>query len=138
MVRRSDNSRGAPHGSPGPTPSCRAGKSNLYETLRQVVTIKISSGTMNSSAAKRTWSFLPIIIIQRLAPQNSPLWRAHTPFLAVRVISGFAHWIIRDHVKNEVLIAIIDDLVRFVRLEQKCIARFNGRRASIVPNQALA
>ena len=65
------------------------------------------------------------------------------PFTAVGVIAGItgcaaASRIISDHVVNKVLITGIPKLVRFTRLKEKRVARFDFSRPILVANIAAA
>src|SRR5882757_1305891 len=43
----------------------------------------------------------------------------HLPFSTVGIVGRFADWIVRDHIINEVFLTGIDQLMRFVRPENK-------------------
>jgi len=51
----------------------------------------------------RARSFLTIVVIKRIGPDESSLGRAHEPFSAVRVITRLANRIIRHDEQNKIL-----------------------------------
>ena len=53
-------------------------------------------------------------------------------------MAALADGIVRHDVENEVLCAVVGDLVRFARLENECVARFDRRRPVLVPDDAFA
>lgn len=57
----------------------------------------------------------------------------HAPLFAVGVINRFAHRIVRHDVENQILCAVVDELVGFVRFEEKRITRPDGCRSVLVP-----
>jgi hypothetical protein len=47
-------------------------------------------------------------VIQGLAAKEFSFRRTNQPLVAIRIVTGFADWIIRDHVKNKVLGSVVD------------------------------
>ena len=79
-----------------------------------------------------------IEIIQWIRTHEFALWRTHQPFLAVGIIGRLADWIVGDNVDDEILGAVIGQLMRLVRSKDKCVAGFNRCRPIFVTNQANA
>src|SRR5437867_9711924 len=112
-------------------PSRTAGSKFMEMWLRT----RIRPGSRARPAAR---SFFPVVIVERGGTDDSARGRAHEPFLAVGIMAGFPNRIIRDDVENQVLSAVIDELMRFVGREDECVAGFNRRRAVLVPDGAHA
>src|SRR5258706_16085520 len=62
----------------------------------------------------------------------------HAPFFAIGVVVGLANRIVRDDVENEVLGAVIGNLMRFAGVEEEGVAGFDGRRSIFVSDDAFA
>ena len=58
--------------------------------------------------------------------------------MAVGVIVGLADGIVRDDVDDEILGAVVGNLVRFAGMEEKGVAGFDGRCAVLMTNNAFA
>lgn len=83
-------------------------------------------------------SLLPVVVIQRFAAEDAAFGGAHAPLPAVRIIDRFTDGIVRDDVEDEVVRAVVDELVWFVWFEEEGVAGADGRRAVLMPRGARA
>src|SRR5436190_15506453 len=71
----------------------------------------------------RDLSFLAVEVVQIFGADNPALGGAHQPLLAVGKIRRLSDGIVRYNVKDKILGAVIDELMGFVRLEDKGVPR---------------
>lgn len=81
---------------------------------------------------------LAVKIIERGGANEPPFRHMNSPLPAVGVVPGFAHRIIRNDIKDQVLRAVIDELMRLAWREEKSIPWFNGCETILVSDAAFA
>jgi hypothetical protein len=74
----------------------------------------------------RTPSFFPVVVVYDVRADCCPFGRAYDPFLAIRKIVGLTERIIRHHIEDQILLAVVDELVGLARLKEKSVACFDG------------
>src|SRR5580658_39665 len=77
-----------------------------------------------------------IVVVQRLTAHDAVLGRFDRPLLAVGIMTRLADRIVSDYIEDQVIGTIVDDLVGFVWLEEKRIARSDLDLAAAVPHGA--
>src|SRR5262245_20222068 len=82
--------------------------------------------------------FFTIEILQSAGPDEPAFGRTHEPFLAIGIITRFADRIIGNYIKNQLLRAVVGELMRFSRFEQERVPGHDLARAFLVPNGAFA
>jgi hypothetical protein len=80
--------------------------------------------------------FLAVIIFQRLGADESAFGTANEPLLTVRIVDGFADRVVGNDIDEKVFVAVVDQLMRFSRLEEEGIAGFDWRGPVFVADAA--
>ena len=81
-------------------------------------------------------SFFAFVKLQFFRTEDSAVGNGDAPFVAVGIIPGFVDGIVGDDVEDEVLRAVVDDLVGFVGFEDEGVAGLDARGAVLVADGA--
>src|SRR5437870_4856467 len=83
-------------------------------------------------------SLFALVMLQRFTAENPVFRRAHHPLLAVVIMNRLADGIVRHYVEDQVLTAVVNELMRFPWFEDKGVTRFDRSRSVLMPHPALA
>ena len=81
-------------------------------------------------------SLFAVVVFEAFGTEEAALGGADEPFVAVGIVGGFANGIIGDQQKNKVVLAVVDDLMRFAGWKDKGVALLQGRQSILVANAA--
>src|SRR5439155_18612341 len=82
-------------------------------------------------------SLFTVVMFQRFTAKNPAFGRAYRPFLAVVIMNRLTDGIVRHHVENQVLGAVVDKLMGFAGLEDKGVARLDWGCSLLISHAAL-
>jgi hypothetical protein len=80
-------------------------------------------------------SFLTVVIVEGVGTDHPTCGGIDAPLVAIRIMIRFTDRIIRDNVKDQVLLAVIGDLVRFAWFKDESVTRFDGCGPFLVPHR---
>src|SRR6266404_6803200 len=83
-------------------------------------------------------SLFTVVMLQRFTAKNPTFGRAHRPFLAIVIVNRLTDGIVRHHVENQVLRAVVDELMGFAGLEDKGVASLDWGCSVMMSHAALA
>ena len=85
-------------------------------------------------AAQHSGSLLSFVVFETFRADEPALRGADQPFPAVRIVARLAERVVGHDVENQILGAVIDELMGLAGLEDECIARLDSRRPILVPD----
>ena len=83
-------------------------------------------------------SLFAVIIVQRIRADELARREGDAPLVAIGIVVRFAERIIGDDIEDEVLGGVVDNLVRFGRLEDEGVSCLDGGLAIFMPDRTAA
>ena len=73
-----------------------------------------------------------VVVVEGVGADESGRRGEDSPFIAVGVVAGLADGVVGDDVDDEVLGAVVEELMGFTGLEDKSVAGFDGCGAVLI------